>query len=562
MRLLPLLVLTALMVACSSVAPPPPLTLNDWRTPDPQQLPLALAHLQRGDTEQALDYLRAYSYFGDPEQLGSAQRAQLHRGMLALGNTLDPHVTPRLAEQWAVTLYRYYGEANLAEHYAELQPALVRQLNAFTQRAPANLAQEYALWELLRAPGLLMHTARRQGEASALRPALTQPALTQTLMTFAASTQARYDAQDWPLKNLYWVLAHQRLLLDDEAGQAQDSQVAAIARQDAITRADAAGEAFTLGYLVNAFLGQEACTRDYPDLCTVPAPEAVLPILHRCSARLVIRAQDLAEAELADSCARLTAQEDHFHQLLATDRTPVANDHNHNLEVVVFRNWSQYNAYGQLLFDIGTDNGGMYIEGTPQAEGNQARFFAFRGWWLPEFTVWNLNHEYVHYLDGRYVKYGGFGHFPAQMVWWAEGLAEYIAKGAENRQALELLQTTPAEKRPSLTRVFATEYADGLERTYRWSYLAVRYLAETDPASLQAIAKPLKRDHNQGYLEALASTAEQHQAGFARWLDALAAEPLPEEEAASPYPRKLDRYSYRDYLRPSQLANTEGHLHF
>ena len=65
---------------------------------------------------------------------------------------------------------------------------------------------------------------------------------------------------------------------------------------------------------------------------------------------------------------------------------------------MTFKNWSQYNAYGQLLFDIQTDNGGMYIEGIPSKPNNQATFFAYRQFWIaPEFAIWNLNHEYVHY---------------------------------------------------------------------------------------------------------------------------------------------------------------------
>ncbi|MBY5923497.1 collagenase [Ferrimonas balearica] len=562
MRLLLPLALTGLLGACSSLPEPAPIPLQNWQQPDPEQLPLALDNLSHGDAEPALDYLRAFSYFGDPDTLTEAQQVQLHEAMLARGKRLNALTEPRLAEQWAVTLYRYYGQEGLQDKAEALLPSLIRQLELFSEHPPVSLAQEYALWELLRAPGLLMHKVRRDDESNPLRQTLSAQGISEALRQYAASSGARYDSQDWPLQNAYWVLAHQRLLLEEEAALAQDEAVAAIARQDQQHHGDSAKTAFTLGYLVNAFLGQEACKETYGDLCAIPEPEAVLPITHACTDRLVIRTQDLSRDELAVSCERLTSQEDHFHQLLATGMTPVVNDHNTALEVVVFKNWSQYNAYGQLLFDIGTDNGGMYIEGTPQAEGNQARFFAFRGWWLPEFNVWNLNHEYVHYLDGRYIKYGGFGHFPGQMVWWAEGLAEYISKGNDNRQAQKLLQETAPAEWPTLETIFATEYDDGLDRTYRWSYMAVRYLSEHDPERLRSITQPLKGDYAEGYANALAETAGAHQAGFEQWLTQWAAEPLAEEENASPYPRKLNRYGYRDYLRPPQLANTEGHLHF
>lgn len=562
MRLLLPLALSGLLGACSTLPEPAPVTLSNWQQPDPAQLPLALDNLSHGDAEPALDYLRAFSYFGDPDTLTEAQQALLHQAMLARGRTLNALAEPRLAEQWAVTLYRYYGQEGLQENVDALLPDLIRQLKRFGERPPESLAQEYALWELLRAPGLLMHQVRHKEETHPLRQALSAAGLAEALRDYAASPAARYQDQDWPLQNAYWVLAHQRLLLDEAAAQAQDEAVAAIARQDLQRHGASARTAFTLGYLVNAFLGQEACTQTYGDLCAIPEAGTVLPITHACTDRLVIRTQDLSPEELTLSCERLTSQEDHFHQLLATGMTPVVNDHNTALEVVVFKNWSQYNAYGQLLFDISTDNGGMYIEGTPQAEGNQARFFAFRGWWLPDYNVWNLNHEYVHYLDGRYIKYGGFGHFPGQMVWWAEGLAEYISKGNDNRQAQKLLQETAPAEWPTLETIFATEYDDGLDRTYRWSYMAVRYLSEQDPERLRAITHPLKGDYAEGYAKALAETAGAHEAGFAQWLTEWAASPLAEEANASPYPRKLNRYGYRDYLRPPQLANTEGHLHF
>ena len=46
---------------------------------------------------------------------------------------------------------------------------------------------------------------------------------------------------------------------------------------------------------------------------------------------------------------------------------------------------------------MNTDNGGMYLEGSPNVAGNQARFVAYEAEWKqPDFHVWNLQHEYVH----------------------------------------------------------------------------------------------------------------------------------------------------------------------
>lgn len=47
-------------------------------------------------------------------------------------------------------------------------------------------------------------------------------------------------------------------------------------------------------------------------------------------------------------------------------------------------------------------------KGDPSDPDNQARFIAYRAEWLDGFAVWNLCHEYSHYLDGRYTIQGTF----------------------------------------------------------------------------------------------------------------------------------------------------------
>ncbi|PPJ44561.1 peptidase, partial [Rhizobium sp. KAs_5_22] len=84
--------------------------------------------------------------------------------------------------------------------------------------------------------------------------------------------------------------------------------------------------------------------------------------------------------------------------------------------------------YAGAIFGIDTNNGGMYLEGDPSAPGNQARFIAYEAEWLrPTFEIWNLTHEYVHYLDGRFDMWGDFqAAMQQKTVWWVEGFAEYL----------------------------------------------------------------------------------------------------------------------------------------
>ena len=173
--------------------------------------------------------------------------------------------------------------------------------------------------------------------------------------------------------------------------------------------------------------------------------------------------------------------------------------------------------------------------------------------------MWNLNHEYVHYLDGRYNKYGGFGHFAEHLVWWSEGLAELIAKAQHNPRAIEVIKDTDANERPSLQAMFATDYNDSSEQIYQWSYLAMRYLQQHDIDALRSLQRLLSGDFYQGYTRTLAHTAKQHQPHFARFVNALAAtEP---KQQPSETKNRLYRYLYRDYLMPSHLSYDAHHRH-
>ncbi|MCG9740038.1 collagenase [Shewanella insulae] len=544
---------------------------------DTASLAKAVRAIAQSQDEASLDallyYLRAFSYFGPMDKLTDAEYAALTDALNRLGDSPLILESPRLQEHFAVTLYRYYGIDNKedkvndqrAEQLASLLPLLNQQLRHAGKQASSQ-ATDYALWETLRAYGMLLNVAHKLPDG-ALNKQLIAAELDKPLLDFAASAQSLHGQQDWPRANAYWALGLYRLALPSgeegkitPAEQALDDAMVRLAEQDVAQRGEAAMATYTLGYHVNAFAGQEAC-RDRSTVCQLPELSQVLPIRHQCSDSLYILAQDLTPDELSISCTKLTSQEADFHRLLKTQHQPTANDNNDALQVVAFKNWSQYNAYGQLLFDIGTDNGGMYIEGTPSNPDNQASFFAYRQFWIaPEFAIWNLNHEYVHYLDGRFVKYGGFGHFPRKLVWWSEGLAEYVSKGNNNPSTLKVIKEKLAEA-PDLKTIFATEYKDGLDRTYKWSYMAIRFLAEHHPEALVRLSHYLKTDYFEGYEKLLDELAQQ-QSAFSNWLTEQVAQFEENDTDKAPKINKLNRYAYRDYLMPAHLKLDEAHQHF
>ncbi|MCW8997946.1 MAG: collagenase, partial [Kangiellaceae bacterium] len=128
-----------------------------------------------------------------------------------------------------------------------------------------------------------------------------------------------------------------------------------------------------------------------------PTENSILPLTHTCSSTLKFRAQDMTAQQFTDSCDKLGIQESYFHATLETNNIPVDNDLNDDLKMVVFDDYNQYNRYGGRIYNINTNNGGIYIEGDASTPNNQAAFYAHEADWLrPEFVIWNLEHEYVH----------------------------------------------------------------------------------------------------------------------------------------------------------------------
>ncbi|WP_328994664.1 M9 family metallopeptidase [Kribbella sp. NBC_01245] len=285
---------------------------------------------------------------------------------------------------------------------------------------------------------------------------------------------------------------------------------------------------------------------------------AVLPIRHTCSSTVTIRAQEISATNLSTTCTSLAGQVSYFHNKVRNSG-PVANDNNTSLEVVTFHSSDDYKTYAGVLFDIDTNNGGMYLEGDPAAQGNVPRFIAYEAeWQRPTFAIWNLNHEFTHYLDGRFDMYGDFAAgqvVPA--VWWIEGVAEYISYGY---RALPYDEALEEAKRHtySLSTLWQTTYENSnTNRTYRWGYLAARYMLERHPDDVdRMLAKFRVGDYRGGYAIYATGIGTRYDADFNAWLDNISADPTP--ECTGTDTRVLDRN-----CRRSNLSATTGNLtHF
>ncbi len=246
--------------------------------------------------------------------------------------------------------------------------------------------------------------------------------------------------------------------------------------------------------------------------------DAVLKYAYTCSPTIRIRAQDMSTAQMQSACALLQGEEGYFHDMLQTGRKPVANDRNTSLEVVVFDDYANYGKYAGAIYGIDTDNGGMYVEGEPDQPGNQARFIAHEASWLrPQFKIWNLEHEYIHYLDGRFDMMGDFAAGTAKpSVWWIEGVAEYLSLKNDNQKAIDEARKGTY----TLSQIFGNTYgmADYVTRAYRWGYMATRFMNERHRNDVDAVVTRFRVGDYEGYQRYMDTIGTRYDAEFASWV--------------------------------------------
>ncbi|MFJ3217430.1 M9 family metallopeptidase [Kitasatospora sp. NPDC086801] len=305
----------------------------------------------------------------------------------------------------------------------------------------------------------------------------------------------------------------------------------------------------------------------YYGTCDLPARlvPLVLTVDHTCNANLRIRAQDMTAQQLADTCTSLINEDQFFHQVVK-DKGPVANDNNTSLEVVVFDDYYEYSLYAWEMYGIAVDNGGMYEEGDPAKAGNQARFIAHEASWLrPAFQIWNLNHEYTHYLDGRYDFYGDFdAGMTTPTVWWVEGLAEYVSysyRGVHYDDAV----AQAAKGTYALSTLFDNTYDNSdSTKVYNWGYLAVRYMLQSHPQDVDALlAKYRVGDWNGARTLLKTTIGTSYDADFAAWLKACGADncgSLPTSQA--PLCTAADTRQYDKNCRRDGVAATTGNYSY
>ncbi|MEU1798832.1 collagenase [Streptomyces californicus] len=256
-----------------------------------------------------------------------------------------------------------------------------------------------------------------------------------------------------------------------------------------------------------------------PAKVATQAVNSTLPVNHSCSSTLRVRAQQMTSQQLSSVCTSLAGQAAYFHNVVKSNNQPVSGDNNTSLEVVVFNSSSEYRRLAGSLYGVSTNNGGVYLEGNPSTPGNQARFIAYRDETASAFTVKNLNHEYTHYLDGRFNMYGDWNaNISTPTLWWIEGLAEYVSYGYLRRHNTWAAGEA-SRQTYNLSTLFDTTQQHDQDRVYAWGYLAVYYLVENRPADVAKILSYYRTGSWQAartYIKQNIGT--RYDADFRRWL--------------------------------------------
>ncbi|MFJ1708467.1 collagenase [Kitasatospora sp. NPDC088346] len=275
-------------------------------------------------------------------------------------------------------------------------------------------------------------------------------------------------------------------------------------------------------YQANAFDPGQCSYYRTCDL-TAKLTATVLPNRLVCDNRTIVT-EALSPADLAAVCASLRGEDAFFHNLVK-DNGPVPGQYNRTITLAVFANQADYLTYSWAIYGNSTDNGGQTLM-DPTDPNNQAVSVMYQKSWNDSFpgNVWNLNHEYTHYLDGIHDMKGNFAaETSVPDIWWIEGVAEYESyayRGLTDTQAM----AEAAKHTYRLSTLLQTTYGNAdSTRVYPWGYLAVRYMVEKHPADVYAVLGHFRTGDYAGGYAVYNSLGTSYDADFDNWLTGCAA---------------------------------------
>jgi hypothetical protein len=229
-----------------------------------------------------------------------------------------------------------------------------------------------------------------------------------------------------------------------------------------------------------------------------------------------IQNPDITTEQLSNICNTLQVTEQLFKSTLNI-QAPVLNDQNDTVSVNIYANQGAYQSTGDQMHDLKeTSSTGIYLESNPEQASANAQVITFEAkrWADNEFFIWELGHEYVHYLDARYNKQGDYGDFSSHnLIWWTEGVAEYISDNDSPYLSVKLSQ---APERFTLTEIINKNNSIS---PYRWGATAVKFLIEQRPSDVAKLRNFAREGRYDELDEWLKYWATDNQVEFEYWLN-------------------------------------------
>ncbi len=207
----------------------------------------------------------------------------------------------------------------------------------------------------------------------------------------------------------------------------------------------------------------------------------------------------------------------------------VSDDPNANPTFVVYASPDDYQAFHGFLYNLDTNNGGIYIE-------QDGTLYTFDRPDTEMFVLEELaRHEYTHYLISRYLVNGMWGETEMyennRMVWFDEGLANYMTSASQHEGTSPLRTMIDMQQSSSETRTISdvtqTTYNDSW--MYPYSALVFNYLESIDSDVLVTLSKALVEDDITEF-DSVVSSLASLDSGFQTYIGGLN-----KDEAVTPW---------------------------
>ena len=200
----------------------------------------------------------------------------------------------------------------------------------------------------------------------------------------------------------------------------------------------------------------------------------------------------------------------------------VQDDPNEKSTFVIYGSPEDYQTFQGYLYGLDANNGGIYIE-------QDGTLYTFDRPDTEMFVLEELaRHEYVHYLNSRYLVKGMWGETQMyendRFVWFDEGMANYLA-GAKQYGGTDPLATMIEMKswhrERSISEITATSYSD--DWMYPYSALLFNYLDETGSESIVDMASAVAADDVFEF-DSIVASLSSLDSGFQTYISELTAD--------------------------------------